>query len=115
MDSPDGLELAHLAELAEITLRSLERKYFRGIEPVSSIEIVDDPTKASCYLPQLKTIQLNCGLARFPRLVQFLTLHELIHHKLATEDPNYISSPYGNAFRRETKELFGRGAYDDLL
>jgi hypothetical protein len=115
MDQHDALDLAQSQASAEIALHFLQQKYFSEIEPVSRVEVVDDPSTASCYLPQLKTIRLNSSVARFPKLAQFLILHELIHHKLSLQNPDYAKQPYGEPFQRETRELFKLGAYDKLL
>jgi hypothetical protein len=115
MDQHDALDLAQARVSADIALHFLQQKYFSDIEPVSGVEVVNDPTMASCYLPQLKTIRLNSGVARFPKLVQFLILHELIHHKLSLRNPDYAKRPYGEPFQQETRELFRLGAYDKLL
>lgn len=115
MNQHEALELEQAQASAEFALRALERKYFAGVEPVSSIEVANDPTFSSCYIPKTKAIKLNFGIARFPVLGQFLILHELVHHKLSVQNPNYPDNPYGEAFRRETRELFNRGAYDKLL
>lgn len=115
MDSHDTLEFSRAEVLAQASLRALEKKYFSEIEPVSAIEIVDDPSMASCYLPESRSIRLNFAVARFARLAQFLILHELAHHKLAMKNPEYVENPYGEAFLEETRGLFKRGAYDKLL
>jgi hypothetical protein len=92
-DSLDVMEKAQVQMFAERKLRSLETKYFSEIEPVSSIEVSDDPTTASCYVPATKSIKLNYGVARFQPLAEFLILHELVHHKLFMQDPRLPSEP----------------------
>jgi hypothetical protein len=115
IDSHDAIELATAQAVAEAALRYFEKKYFSGIEAVSSIKVLDDPRTASCYFPESKSIQLNFGVARFRQLAEFLILHELIHHKLFLQNADYAKDPYGEPFRRETQELLKRGAYDKLL
>jgi hypothetical protein len=111
----DGLEHEPDLSLAESALRSFEEKFFKGVAPVNGVEIVDDPTFCARYLPELKIIQLNAAVARFPNLRKFLILHELIHHKLVLTVPGYSEKPYGEPFDREAKEMVRRGAYDGLL
>jgi hypothetical protein len=115
VDYPNALDLETTETTAELVLRSLERRYFSEIESVSLIEIVDDPSTASCYIPATKSIRLYFGAARFPHLAQILILHELVHHKLCLLNSNYAHAPYGEAFQAQIKEFVRRGAYDRLL
>jgi len=111
----DSLEHGQQIALAENSLRYFEKKYFDGVEPVYAIEIVNDPTLSSQYLIETHVIQINSGVARFPRLVRFLILHELAHHKLVMQNPAYSATPYGEPFNREIQDLLRRGAYEGLL
>jgi hypothetical protein len=116
MDDPfDSIEQEQEGVLANNYLRSFEKRYFADVAPVSAVEFVNDPTFASRYHVSTKSIQINAGVARFPRLVQFLILHELIHHKLFMQNAGYAAKPYGTPFQEEVKKMLERGAYDGLL
>jgi hypothetical protein len=114
-DSFDAVELAEAQLFADLALASLQKKYFPDVVPVYFVKVLDDPRTASCYFPETQSIQLYFRVARFHPLAELLILHELIHHKLFLQDPDYAKDPYGEPFRRETQELLKRGAYDKLL
>lgn len=115
MDSEGAFETARAKTEAQTILRCLEQRYFPELEPIRSVVIDDDVISPSSYLYKSRDIRLNFGAARFGRLAQFLILHELIHHKLTMQDPDYVKKPYGPAFLSETQELLKLGAYDQLL
>jgi hypothetical protein len=106
-------------ELKEVSLqqalRALENRFFVGIEPLAGIEIVQSVEFPARYVPERKVIQLNANIARFPKLSQFLIVHELIHHKLALKDPAYVEGPDKESYRAEVRALCRNASYIDLL
>jgi hypothetical protein len=113
VDMEDGMWNEQATDL-EHSLRRCERRFFEDVPPVAGIEVVnaDFPAK---YLPERQVIQLDAGVARFPRLAGLLIVHELVHHKLHLLDPSHASDPCGPAYRAEIKALCNQDAYLNLL
>jgi hypothetical protein len=114
-DFEDSIWDGQLETVLEHNLRLCERWFFKNVPPVMGIETVANADFPAKYEVARNVIQLDAGLARFPKLARLLIVHELVHHKLWVEDPTYANSPYGPKYRAAIKALSEKDAYLDLL
>jgi hypothetical protein len=113
-DSVDSLVQEQQRASLEHSLRVYERAFFKGVSPVAGIEVVPNAGFPARYEIAKNIIQLDAGVARFPQLSGLLIVHELAHHKLLLQDPDYANNPYGQPYRDEIKKLCRHDAYIDL-
>ena len=111
----DVFEDAQHEVTLEHSLRALEKRFFKDIEPLKGIKLVRDVDFPARYLPEEKIIELHRNVAQFPKLSQFLIVHELIHHKLSLKSARHAEIPYSGAYRDEIRKLCNDDAYVALL
>jgi hypothetical protein len=103
MDDSGDVFSGELQEASlKYSLRALENEFFKGIAPLARVEIVSNVDFPARYVHEQDMIELDAGVARFPR-------------KLALKDPTYTQNPYGAPYRAEVRALCKNDAYIDLL
>jgi hypothetical protein len=95
-------------------LRDYERKYFPDVEPISSVEVLENTDDPASFIPSQNLIRMSRVYTPFYKIIAVMLLHELIHSKLYKENGDPDKNE-GERFQCEIDRLWVQGAYRKLL